>query len=89
MDVECLHSDILLTLPSDPIAQTYLLDTTNPRWSTNNAGFLHLNGHMYVPEADDLQLHVLWFKHDHLLSGHFGQNRTLELIGCEYTWPEI
>jgi len=44
---------------------------------------------MYVPEADDLCLRVLRYKHDHPLSGHFSQNCTLELIRCEYTWPGI
>jgi len=44
---------------------------------------------MYVPEADDLCLRVLRYKHDHPLSGHFGQNCTLELIHREYTWPGI
>ena len=44
---------------------------------------------MYVPEADDLHLHVFRYKHDHPLSGHFSQNCTLELICCEYTWPGI
>ena len=44
---------------------------------------------MYVPEADDLRLRVLRYKHDHPLSGHFSQNRTLELIRREYTWLGI
>ena len=34
-------------------------------------------------------LHVLKYKHDHPLLGHFGQNHTIELIQCEYTWPGI
>jgi len=44
---------------------------------------------MYVPEADDLCLRVLRYKHDHPLLGHFGQNHTLELIRRKYTWPGI
>jgi hypothetical protein len=32
---------------------------------------------------------VLQYKHDHVLSGHFGQNKILELIHREYTWPEL
>ena len=43
MDVEKLHSDILSALPSDPIAQTHLKDTSQPRWCVDNAGFLCLN----------------------------------------------
>ena len=80
MDVECLHADILTNLSTDPIAKTHLLDSSNPRWTTNEAGYLCLNGCMYIPEANDLHLHVLKYKRDHPLLGHFSQNRTLELI---------
>ena len=89
MDVECLHADVLTTLPSDPIAKAHLSDTLSPRWPTDETGYLRLDGRMYIPETDDLRLCVLWYKHDHPLSGHFGQNRTLELIRHEYTWPGI
>jgi len=89
MDVEHLHANILANLPTDPIAKAHLSDTLNPRWSTDETGYLHLNGRMYVPKADDLRLRVLRYKHDHPLLGHFGQNHTLELIHREYTWPGI
>jgi len=89
MDIEHLHADILANLSSDLIAKAHLSDTSNPRWSTDETGYLCLNGHMYVPKANDLRLHVLRYKHDHPLSGHFSQNRTLELIHREYTWPGI
>ena len=85
MDVERLHADVLTTLPSDLITKAHLLDTSSPRWSTDETGYLRLDGHMYIPETDDLRLRVLRYKHDHPLSGHFGQNRTLELICHEYT----
>jgi len=89
MDVETLHSDILSALPSDPIAQVHLADPLDSRWSTDKAGFLRLDGHIYVPDLDDLHLQVLRYRHDHPLAGHFGQNRTLELIWHEYTWPGL
>jgi len=89
MDVKRLHTDILANLPTNPIAKAHLSDTSNPRWLTDETGYLCLNGRMYVPETDDLRLRVLRYKHDHPLSGHFGQNRTLELIHREYTWPGI
>jgi len=44
---------------------------------------------MYISETDDLHLCVLRYKHDHSLSEHFSQNRTLELIHRKYTWPGI
>jgi len=89
MDVERLHPNILANLFSDPITKAHLSDTLNPQWSTNKAGYLRPDGRMYVPEADDLHLRVLRYRHDHPLSGHFSQNHTLELIHCKYTRPGI
>jgi len=89
MDVETFHSDILSALLSDPIAQVHLADPLDSHWSTNEAGFLQLDGCIYVPDLDDLCLWVLRYQHDHPLTGHFGQNRTLELIWHEYTWPGL
>jgi len=59
MDVETLHSDILSALPSDPIAQTHLADPPDSHWSADEAGFLRLDGRIYVPDSDDHHLHVL------------------------------
>ena len=89
MDVKRHHADILAHLLINPIAKAHLLDSSNPQWTTNEAGYLRLNGHIYIPKANDLCLCVLKYKHDHPLSGHFGQNHTLELIRCKYTWPGI
>ena len=89
MGVKRLHANILSALSSNLIAQTHLLGSLNPQWTTNVNGFLHLDGHIYVPEANDLGLYILWYKHDHPLSGHIGQSHTLELVHCDYTWPGI
>ena len=89
MDIKQLHNDILSALPSNPIAQIHLSDTSHPHWSIDATGLLHLDSCIFVPEADDLRLCVLRFKHDHLLLGHYGQSRTLDLIRREYTWPGV
>jgi len=89
MHIETLHSDILSTLPSDPIAQIHLADPPDSHWSADEAGFLRLDGRIYVLDSDDFRLRVLWYRHDHPLAGHFGQNWTLELIRHEYTWPGL
>jgi hypothetical protein len=34
-------------------------------------------------------LRVLRYKHDHILSGHPRQNKTIDLIRCDYTWPGL
>jgi len=44
---------------------------------------------MYVSDNDNLRLRVLQYHHDHVLAGHLGQNKTLELIQRHYTWPNI
>jgi len=44
---------------------------------------------MYVPDNANLHLQVLQYHHDHVLAGHLGQNKTLELIQRHYTWPNI
>ncbi len=40
-------------------------------------------------DSEDLRLRVLQNNHDHILAGHFGQNRTLELVRRSYTWPQM
>ncbi|KIO12138.1 hypothetical protein M404DRAFT_78797, partial [Pisolithus tinctorius Marx 270] len=89
MDVEKLHNDILTALPDDPVSQIHLSDMSDPRWSVDDTSFLRLDGRIYVLDSNDLRLRVLRLKHDHPLSGHFGQNCTLELIRREYTWPGL
>src|SRR3979490_2524585 len=91
MDSESLHSEILSALPSDPVAMQHLGDLAkpNPRWTQIDDVFLRLDNRIYVPEANNLRLRVLQYKHDHVLSGHFGQNKTLALVRREYTWPGL
>ena len=89
MDMETLCNDILSTLPSDPIAQVHLSDPPDSCWSVDETSFLHLDGCIYIPDSDNLRLQVLRYRHDHPLSGHFGQNQTLGLICHEYTWPGL
>jgi hypothetical protein len=89
MDTEQLRNDILSTLPNDPIAAKHLPDLLDPRWTMDDSGFLRCDNRIYVLESNDLRLCVLQNTHDHPLSGHFSQNRTLELIRHEYTWPGI
>src|SRR3979490_759668 len=91
MDSESLHSEILSALPSDPVAMQHLGDLAkpNPRWTQTEDGFLRLDNRIYVPEVNNLRLRVLQYKHDHVLSGHFGQNKMLALIHREYSWPGL
>jgi len=95
MDVEQLHNDIQAAYPSDPITSTHIqptsptLPTSSDKWTTSDEGLLLLKNWIYVPDVPELRLSVLKYKHDHPLSGHFGQNKTLELIHREYVWPKM
>jgi hypothetical protein len=88
MDEEKLHSDILQSLPTDPIYLAHQ-DTPKPHWTLSSDGFLRHHNLIYVPDSSDLRLRILRYKHDHILSGHPGQNKTVELIRREYTWPGL
>ena len=79
MDLETLHSDIHSPLHSDPAISEQL---SNPilRWTIDPMGLLHLDNCIYIPDSKNLWLRVLQYKHDHPISGHFGHNRTLDLI---------
>ena len=88
LDQNQLYSNILATLPFDPSVSDHLLHLEG-RWSKDGAGFLRLNNRMYVPDNTNLHLRVLQYHHDHVLAGHLGQNKTLELIWRHYTWPNI
>ena len=74
MDIKTLHSNILTALPSDPITQAHVSDTTESQWSVDESGFLWLNQCIYILDIEDLHLRVLQNKHDHPISGHYGQN---------------
>lgn len=93
MDIEALHQAIILALPKDPssvIGLELAKDPSNERWSSRGSdGLLRLDNRIYVPNHSDLRLQVLCYFHDHPLSGHFGQNRTLEAVCCQYTWPKV
>ena len=88
MDQEQLNSDILSALPDDPLYIAHLKEP-KPRWSVTPDRFICHDSLIYIPDSNDLQLQVLHYKHDHILSGHLGQNKTVDLIHCNYTWPGL
>ena len=57
VDSNSLNSDILKALPKDLDSARLLMlasDSTHPRWSVNDLGFLHLDNRIYVPNIDNL-----------------------------------
>jgi len=53
------------------------------------SGLLLLDNRIYIPSAGSLHTHILQYNHDHILTGHFCQNKILELVYHEYSWPSL
>src|SRR5277367_3087970 len=62
---------------------------TNPKWTIDDSGLLRYNNQIFIPDVADLRLKILQNKHDHILAGHFGQNKTLEAVRRDYVWPNL
>ena len=87
MDLDTLHQDILSTLSSDPIAIKHT--SVDGQWSTNPNSLLLLDNRIYVLSTGNLCTYVLQYNHDHILAGHFGQNKILKLVCHRYSWPSL
>src|ERR1700731_4753288 len=88
-----LHRDIRSGISLDPVIALILEDlrsnSADPKWSMDDNGLLCECGRIYVPDVNDLQLHILCARHDHLLAGHFGRTKTMALVFRDYTWPKL
>lgn len=51
-------------------------------------GLLYYKGLLYVPEGP-LRLQVLQARHDLPAAGHFGFNKTMELLSRDFWWPQM
>ena len=87
VNMDTLHWDIFSALPSDPIAIKHT--SVDGRWSTDPNSLLLLDNRIYVLSAGNLCTCILQYNHDHILARHFGQNKTLELVCCGYSWPNL
>ena len=88
---QCCYWTLVQWLPqhlsSDPIATKYI--SADGQWSTDLNSLLLLNNKIYIPSTGNLYTHVLQYNHNYILAGHYGQNKTLELIHCRYSWPSL
>jgi hypothetical protein len=89
MDIAKLHSDIVDALPSDTFSSGHLPEPSDPHWTLGSDGLLRCDDRIYVPNSNDLRLRVLQYHHNHILSRHFGQNKTLQVIHQKYFWPNL
>lgn len=58
-------------------------------WSFDAEGTLLYQGAVYVPNSPALRQAILRRNHDDPLAGHFGVEKTLELLTRKYYWPKI
>ena len=97
LDAAALFEDIKLGLQEDPFAKQELASclkgSPSPRFSLSSSGLLLMDRRVFVPEfrpeRGNLRTRILQSKHDHPTAGHFGYNKTLELLRREYVWPSM
>src|ERR1700730_3935709 len=93
IDDDQLRRDIRSGISLDPVIALILEDlrsnSADPKWSMDDDGLLREHRRIYVPDVNNLRLHVLRARHDHPLAGHFGRTKTMALVFRDYTWPKL
>ncbi|KAI0995691.1 Transposon Tf2-9 polyprotein, partial [Podosphaera aphanis] len=83
---------------TDPFPQKILGLIRNGKQSSNEISLaecaeidnrLTYRGKLYVPDHDQLKLHILKRYHDDPSAGHPGREKTFELISRQYHWPSM
>jgi len=97
LDTAALVEDIKARLLVDPLA-IWDIDlcrkgSPSPCFSISSSGLLLMDHQIYIPDYQpaqgNLRTRILQSKHDHVTAGHFGYNKTLELLRCNYVWPSM
>jgi len=92
LDQETLLADIKAAAALDPSLEKLVepeQQAANHLWTLDQERILQFNGKIFVPNISDLCLRVLKSKHDHILSGHPGKEKTLQLVLRDYNWPKL
>jgi len=97
LDTAALVEDIKARLLVDPLAiwdiDLCCKGSPSPHFSISSSGLLLMDRQIYIPDywpaQGNLHTHILQSEHDHVTAGHFGYNKTLELLRCDYVWPSI
>jgi len=86
-----LVKQIQSSMSSDPLIH----DIQNPLSKSHdmskfefNNNLLYFEGRLYILE-EEACLRVLQARHDFPGAGHFGYNKTLELISRDFWWPQM
>src|SRR5262249_18518840 len=56
---------------------------------SHDGEYLRFNGLLFVPNNNRIKLEILRQHHDSPTAGHFGAEKTLELITREFYWPKM
>ncbi|EEB92366.1 hypothetical protein MPER_09138, partial [Moniliophthora perniciosa FA553] len=57
-------------------------------WNQDN-GLLVFRGKVYVPKDKDLRCRIVEQHYNSHVAGHPGRFKTLELVSCNYWWPQM
>src|ERR1700722_12297764 len=81
-----LTSIVKISLPISPTPSPLNppIPNHNGHWTTNNSCAM-ITEFVFPILMIDLRLRILLNKHDHLLSVHYGQSKTMELVRRDYT----
>jgi len=80
LDQETLLADIKAVAALDPSLEKLVepeQQAANRLWTLDQEGILQFNRKIFIPDIGDLRLRVLKSKHNHILSGHPGKEKTL------------
>ena len=97
LDTTALVEDIKAGLLVNPLA-IWEIDhchkgSPSPRFSLSSSGLLLMDRQVFVPDyrsaQGNLHTQILQSKHNHIMAGHFGYNKTLELLRRDSVWPSI
>ena len=94
LDSQVLDSEVIDSeSPNQPTSSSRVsrpretLRNNDPRFQFQD-GLLYYEGLLYVPEGP-CRLRVLQSRHDFPSAGHFGYNKTMELISRDFWWPQM
>jgi len=94
LDSQVLHSEVIDSeSPNQPTSSSRFsrsretIRDDDPSFQFRD-GLLYYQGLLYVPEGP-CRLRVLQSRHDFPSAGHFGYNKTMELISRDFWWPQM
>jgi hypothetical protein len=65
-----------------------LKNNKNAQHITNIDNLIYFKNKLFIP-TDELRLEIMKHRHDNLAAGHFGINKTFDLIQRDFWWPNM